>query len=99
METVITEILRILVNYPAIIFCIAGYFVGSLFRDISILKIIVLLFVLPFCIEFLIELNNLQIATVPFLAASFIGYWGKERTQYYAANAFELVREQIERLR
>lgn len=99
MEAVLTEILRILVNYPAIIFCIAGYFIGSLVRDISILKIIVLIVVLPPCIEFLIVLNNLHIATIPFLMAALIGYWGKERTKYYAGSVFDLVREQIERLR
>ena len=99
MEAVLTEILRILVNYTAIIFCVAGYFCGSLVRNITVIKVIVLLVVLFYVIQFLIFLNNLTVATIPFLVFALIGYWGKEKTLAYLANAFELLREQVERFR
>lgn len=99
MEAFLTELLRILVNYPAIIFCVAGYFCGSLFCNITVIKVIVLLVVLFYAIQILIALNNLTVATIPFLIFALIGYWGKEKTLGYVSNTFELLREQVDRFR
>ncbi len=63
------------------IFAGMGYLNGSLFRNIGFLKIIALFVILPFCLDLLIQLNNIIDATIPFLLMALVGFWGPERTQ------------------
>ncbi len=67
-------------NWLGIALCAgAGYLCGYLFRNINLLKIIALFFIVPFCLDFLIALNNVWDATIPFLLFGGIGFFGLER--------------------
>jgi predicted MFS family arabinose efflux permease len=67
--------------YGVAMFAAMGYLNGYLFRNINLYKIIALLFVLPFCLELLIGLDNVKDATLPFLIMALVGFFGPARTQ------------------
>ncbi|HAW51756.1 MAG TPA: hypothetical protein DCX54_05415 [Flavobacteriales bacterium] len=62
------------------IFAGMGYLNGYLFRNIGFIKIIALFVFLPFCLNLLIQLNNVLSATIPFLLMALVGFWGPART-------------------
>ena len=75
--------------YEIAMFAAAGYFNGYLFRDISLFKIIALFFVLPFCIDLLIRIDNVPEITLPFLLMALVGYWGPDKTRYRLAYLYD----------
>lgn len=63
-------------------FCGLGFLNGWLFRNIRVLKIIALFFVLPYSLDLLIALNRMWEATVPFLVSAWFGWYGLQKTWY-----------------
>ncbi len=74
------------------IFAGMGYLNGYLFRNIGFIKIIALFVFLPFCLNLLIELNNVKSATLPFLLMALVGFWGPARTLQYLEKLISDVR-------
>jgi len=54
-------------------FSVAGYFCGCLFRNVGLIKIILIFIVIPFFLDLLTALNIIWQVTVPFLLFSFVG--------------------------
>ena len=77
------EIAENLNMYGIALFCVAGYLNGYLFRDVGFIKIVVIIFVVPFCLDFLIITDNLTEATLPFLLCAVIGFKGIEKSIRY----------------
>ena len=84
MLDTVNAILRFLLDYPTIFFAGLGYFNGYLFRNLTPLKIITMVFVVPYCIDLLININWIYLATLPFLLCAVIGYWGVDRSKHRA---------------
>ncbi|MCU7880017.1 MAG: hypothetical protein KZQ66_03585 [Candidatus Thiodiazotropha sp. (ex Lucinoma aequizonata)] len=97
MLDTINAMLRFLLDYPAIFFAGLGYFNGYLFRDINLYKIFAMIFVVPYCMELLININWVYLATLPFLICSVIGYWGIDKSKHRAMAVVDLGRELIGR--
>ena len=99
MIEAINSILIFLYQYPFVLFAGMGYLNGSLFRNIGFLKIVGLIFVVPFSLQLLSELNLIFIATIPFLTFAVIGYWRIEKTKYYILIAQDVVLDIKERFK
>jgi len=77
------------------LFCAAGLLNGFLFRDVGLIKIIAIFFVLPFCVDLLINLNNLYQATIPFLVFAVVGYLGGQKSFLYLEHVFCFLKDRI----
>ena len=97
MLDMVNTVLRFLLDYPFIFFAAVGYFVGFLFRNINLYKIIALFFILPYCLQLLIDLNWLWRATLPFLVFAVIGYLSYPKASFYALEAFDVVKNRVQR--
>ncbi|ODS23652.1 hypothetical protein AB835_07555 [Candidatus Endobugula sertula] len=97
MLDTINAILRFLLDYPTIFFAGLGYFNGYLFRDINPLKIIAMIFVVPYCIDLLININWIYLATLPFLLFAVIGYWGVDKSKHRAMAVIDLGKDWVGR--
>ena len=65
------------------IFAGLGYLNGYLLRDIGLIKIIAAFFIIPYSVAFLVDLDNVIQATLPFLLMALAGYWGPNKTRCY----------------
>ncbi len=73
-------------------FCALGFLNGCLFRNIGVLKIIALFFLLPYSLDILIALNRIWGATLPFLICVWLGWYGFERTWQKAQDIYRVFR-------
>ena len=83
MLDILNPILRILLDYPIIIFSALGYFTGYLFKNINIYKLILLIILLPSILDLLIQINQVFQATFPFIFFAIINYLDKQKILYY----------------
>ena len=67
--------------FVIIIFSLAGYFCGSLLRNVGLLKLILIFVVIPFFLDLLTSLNIIWQVTVPFLISSYVGYLSLPKAQ------------------
>ena len=70
------------------IFAGLGYLNGYLLRDIGLIKIIAAFFIIPYSVAFLVDLDNVIQATLPFLLMALAGYWGPNKTRYRLSHLF-----------
>jgi len=77
------------------VFCAAGLLNGFLFRNVGLLKIIAIFFVVPYCLDLLINLNNLYQATIPFIVFAVAGYLGWPKTSSYLERFFYLLKDRV----
>ena len=73
-------------------FCALGFLSGYLFRNLGILKIIALFFVLPYSLDLLIALNRVWGATIPFLVCAWFGWYGAQRTWFKVQEIYRVFR-------
>ncbi len=66
--------------FQLIIFGGLGYLNGWLAQEIGFIKIIALIILLPASLEFLISVNQVYVATVPFLIFAWFGFYGFKKT-------------------
>ena len=93
----LNDVIRIFATFPFLFFGLVGYFCGSLFRDTGIIKILIALLIVPFCLKFLTEINSLYIATFPFLIFALIGYLGINKSRFYLRDIYESIADQVRR--
>lgn len=60
-----------------------GYLNGWLMREIGVLKIIALIILLTASLKQLVSLNQVFLATIPFLLFMWFGYYGIRNTYQY----------------
>lgn len=75
------------------VFCVAGYFIGFLTRNIGIIKIVLLFMVAPFFLDLLTALNNIWQATIPFILCALVGHLGERQTVFHIRRASDFVRD------
>lgn len=99
MEDAIGYLIALIISYPFILFIGLGYFTGYLFRDIHIIKIIIILVFVPTMIDLMIRINALVIATIPFVVSGLVGFIGLEKTKYKLIDGVDFIRDMIGRIR
>lgn len=69
-----------------------GFLNGYLIRELSIIKIIVLIFLTPLSIKLLVDLDRVVLATIPFLLFAWFGYYGFRKSYYKLREVYEVFR-------
>jgi len=54
-----------------------------------------MIFVVPYCMELLININWIYLATLPFLLCAVIGYWGAHKSKDRAMAIIDLGRDWV----
>jgi hypothetical protein len=91
MLEIINTIIIFLQNYPLIFFVGLGYFNGYLFRNIGFIKVILMIFVVPFCLDLLINVNQVFVATLPFLVSAIFGFMGVPKSKYHLSRMSDMI--------
>lgn len=82
-----------------VIFFAVGYFLGSLFRDVGVLKIIAIILLVPSALSFMSQVDELLWVTFPILLGGLIGFWGINKTRYKLETVFYTARDLLGRFR
>ncbi len=97
MIDTLNQVILFFTNYPVLFFSLVGYWAGWVIREKGLYKIILLLFFLYHFLPILININEVYIATLSFLASIGIGYLGMDKVKYYAGDIFYTIKNIIKR--
>ena len=97
MLDIINPVIRFLLDNPAIFFAALGYVTGYLFRNTNPLIIIVAIVLIPYSLEWLVSLNWLWLATVPYLVFAVVGFIGHDKAFRYIGNLFYTLLDWVQR--
>ena len=78
--------------FQLIIFGGLGYLNGWLAQNIGIIKIIALIILLPASLQFLTSVNEIYIATIPFLIFAWFGFYGFQKTYQNIKEMYQVFR-------
>lgn len=92
MIEVINIIIGFYVNFPFVLYASVGYLTGYMVRTIGIIKIIILFFIVPPMLDHLIDINQLWVATLPYIVSAMIGYIGIDKARYYLMEASDILK-------
>lgn len=81
------------------IFAAVGFFCGWCFREIGILKVILMIAVVPSLFQFVIVIDDIWWVTLPFLLGCVLGFWGLRQAKYKLLGSYDHIRRLFGRIR
>ena len=93
----LNPIILFFMYYPIVFFSLAGYFNGYLIRPFGLYKIIAAIFVVPYSLGFLVDVNLIFEATIPFILCVVFGFLGADKSKYYLSEIFLTLKHWVTR--
>lgn len=88
------------INIPGyVIFALAGYFCGYLFRNTGFIKIIAIIVIVPAILQFVITIDEMLWVTIPFLIGVVLGLAGTEKLKRAFIIAGDSLQDLLRRFR